>query len=132
MIRGCGRTDFQEGDPATLYSSVHSKIFTLPVETKLYPAHDYKGMTCTTVDEEKRLNPRLTKSLQEFVHIMNNLNLPYPKMIGKLEKKEVLFLEGYGPRSFIFSCCIFGDQAVLITLFIYQASWLGNNKKRKQ
>lgn len=83
LIRGCGRTDFQEGDAATLYNSVHRKIFTLPGETRLYPAHDYKGMTCTTVDEEKRLNPRLTKSLEEFVNIMNNLNLPYPKMIGK-------------------------------------------------
>lgn len=83
LIRGCGRTDFQEGDAATLYNSVHRKIFTLPEETKLYPAHDYKGMTCTTVGEEKRLNPRLTKSLEEFVKIMDNLNLPYPKMIGK-------------------------------------------------
>lgn len=83
LIRGCGRTDFQEGDPAILYDSVHQKIFTLPEDTKLYPAHDYKGMTVTTVDEEKRLNPRLTKSKQEFVKIMNNLNLPYPKQIDK-------------------------------------------------
>lgn len=82
MIRGCGRTDFQEGDSATLYRSVHDKIFTLPDSTKLYPAHDYKGMTSTSVAEEKCLNPRLTKTLEEFIKIMDNLNLPYPHMIG--------------------------------------------------
>ncbi|KAF5282065.1 hypothetical protein FQA39_LY00589 [Lamprigera yunnana] len=83
LIRGCGRTDFQEGDSATLYRSVHEKIFSLPPATKLYPAHDYKGLTSTTVDEEMRLNPRLTKTLEEFVDIMNNLNLPYPKQIDR-------------------------------------------------
>ncbi|VEN35386.1 unnamed protein product [Callosobruchus maculatus] len=83
LIRGCGRTDFQEGDAATLYNSVHQKIFTLPESTLLYPAHDYSGLTVTTVDEEKRLNPRLTKSLQDFVQIMNNLKLGYPKQIDK-------------------------------------------------
>ncbi|KAF2899630.1 hypothetical protein ILUMI_06539 [Ignelater luminosus] len=83
LIRGCGRTDFQEGSSKNLYHSVHEKIFTLPPATKLYPAHDYKGMTVTTVEEEKRLNPRLTKSLEEFIEIMDNLNLPYPKMIDK-------------------------------------------------
>lgn len=83
LIRGCGRTDFQEGSAKTLYNSVHKKIFNLPKETKLYPAHDYNGMTSTTVDEEQRLNPRLTKSLTEFIDIMDNLKLQYPKMIDK-------------------------------------------------
>ncbi|XP_022912604.1 persulfide dioxygenase ETHE1, mitochondrial [Onthophagus taurus] len=83
LIRGCGRTDFQEGNSASLYNNVHDKIFTMPDSTTLYPAHDYKGMTSTTVDEEKRLNPRLTKSLDEFIKIMDNLNLAYPKMIDK-------------------------------------------------
>lgn len=83
LIRGCGRTDFQEGDPETLYRSVHAKLFTLPASTLLYPAHDYTGRTVTTVDEERRLNPRLTKTLREFVDIMNNLNLSYPQQIGK-------------------------------------------------
>lgn len=83
LIRGCGRTDFQEGNAASLYNNVHQKIFTMPDETKLYPAHDYKGMMSTTVDEEKRLNPRLTKSLDDFINIMDNLNLSYPKMIDK-------------------------------------------------
>lgn len=81
LIRGCGRTDFQQGCPNTLYHSVHSKIFSLPDSCHLYPAHDYKGQTVTTVDEEKRLNPRLTKSEAEFVKIMNNLNLPKPGQI---------------------------------------------------
>ncbi|KAJ8933903.1 hypothetical protein NQ314_013702 [Rhamnusium bicolor] len=83
LIRGCGRTDFQEGSPETLYHSVHNKIFTLPESTLLYPAHDYKGMTVTSVEEEKRLNPRLTKSVKEFIELMNNLNLSYPKQIGE-------------------------------------------------
>ncbi|KAJ8922730.1 hypothetical protein NQ315_007765 [Exocentrus adspersus] len=83
LIRGCGRTDFQEGNPETLYRSIHTKIFTLPDETLLYPAHDYKGQTVTSVDEEKRLNPRLTRSLEEFVDIMNNLNLSYPAQIDR-------------------------------------------------
>ncbi|XP_003701069.3 persulfide dioxygenase ETHE1, mitochondrial [Megachile rotundata] len=83
LIRGCGRTDFQGGSAEVLYKSVHSKIFTLPANYRLYPAHDYSGRTVTTVAEEKAFNPRLTKSLNEFVDIMNNLNLPYPKMIDK-------------------------------------------------
>ncbi|XP_021343365.1 persulfide dioxygenase ETHE1, mitochondrial-like isoform X2 [Mizuhopecten yessoensis] len=83
LIRGCGRTDFQEGDAATLYESVHTKIFTLPPDFSLYPAHDYTGQTVTTVAEEKAFNPRLTKSKEAFVEIMGNLNLPYPKQIDR-------------------------------------------------
>ncbi|KAL1131938.1 hypothetical protein AAG570_011549 [Ranatra chinensis] len=83
LIRGCGRTDFQEGDAATLYDSVHTQILSLPDNFKLYPAHDYKGLTVTTVGEEKKYNPRLTRSKEEFIHIMDNLNLSYPKKIGK-------------------------------------------------
>ncbi|XP_059497356.1 persulfide dioxygenase ETHE1, mitochondrial-like isoform X1 [Stegostoma tigrinum] len=81
LIRGCGRTDFQQGNAETLYRSVHGKIFTLPADCLLYPAHDYTGQTMTTVDEERRLNPRLTKPLTEFVTLMNNLNLPKPAQI---------------------------------------------------
>ncbi|XP_043936472.1 persulfide dioxygenase ETHE1, mitochondrial [Protopterus annectens] len=81
LIRGCGRTDFQQGCPKTLYQSVHKKIFTLPNSCLLYPGHDYTGQTVTTVEEEKSLNPRLTKTLEEFESIMNNLNLPRPKQI---------------------------------------------------
>ncbi|XP_043288551.1 persulfide dioxygenase ETHE1, mitochondrial isoform X2 [Venturia canescens] len=82
LIRGCGRTDFQGGSAATLYDSIHSKIFQLPENFRLYPAHDYNGRMVTSVAEERKFNPRLTKSLEEFVQIMEQLNLPYPKMIG--------------------------------------------------
>ncbi|CAL4128436.1 unnamed protein product, partial [Meganyctiphanes norvegica] len=81
LIRGCGRTDFQEGSATKLYDSVHSQIFTLPSNYLLYPAHDYKGLTVTTVEEEKDFNPRLTHTQQQFVTIMENLGLPYPKKI---------------------------------------------------
>ncbi|NP_998094.1 persulfide dioxygenase ETHE1, mitochondrial [Danio rerio] len=81
LIRGCGRTDFQQGSPHRLYESVHQKIFSLPGHCFIYPAHDYKGQTVSTVDEEKKFNPRLTKTVEEFVKIMDNLNLPKPKKI---------------------------------------------------
>jgi len=83
LIRGCGRTDFQEGDPALLYRSVHEELLSLPEHYRLYPAHDYTGQTVTTVAEEKRFNPRLTKPLDEFVRIMTSLNLPYPDKIDE-------------------------------------------------
>merc|ERR1711990_780600 len=81
LIRGCGRTDFQEGDSATLYDSVWREILSLPDSTLLYPAHDYVGQSVTSVGEEKRHNPRLSKSKDVFVEIMENLNLPYPRQI---------------------------------------------------
>merc|ERR1712236_105800 len=81
LIRGCGRTDFQGGSADTLYSSVWSRILSLPDNTTLYPAHDYKGQTASTVGEEKRFNPRLTKTREEFITLMGNLNLAYPKKI---------------------------------------------------
>ncbi|AWO96242.1 putative persulfide dioxygenase ETHE1 mitochondrial isoform 2 [Scophthalmus maximus] len=81
LIRGCGRTDFQQGSPEMLYKSVHQKIFTLPDQCLVYPAHDYLGQTVSTVGEERQFNPRLTKSLEEFVNIMNNLNLRKPAKI---------------------------------------------------
>ena len=82
LIRGCGRTDFQEGSPEKLYKSVTEKLFTLPENTLVYPAHDYKGLSCSSIFEEKNYNPRLAnKTKEEFVEIMNNLKLPYPKKI---------------------------------------------------
>uniref|UniRef100_A0A8C9PGF0 Persulfide dioxygenase ETHE1, mitochondrial n=1 Tax=Spermophilus dauricus TaxID=99837 RepID=A0A8C9PGF0_SPEDA len=81
LIRGCGRTDFQQGCAKTLYHSVHKKIFTLPGNCLVYPAHDYHGHTVSTVEEERTLNPRLTLSCEEFVKVMNNLNLPKPQQI---------------------------------------------------
>lgn len=81
LIRGCGRTDFQGGSSKQLYESVHSQIFTLPKDTLIYPAHDYKGFSVSTVGEEIVFNPRLSKDLEEFKKIMENLNLSYPKMM---------------------------------------------------
>lgn len=81
LIRGCGRTDFQGGSSQQLYESVHSQIFTLPEDTFIYPAHDYKGFTVSTVGEEMLYNPRLTKDEETFKSIMENLKLSYPKMI---------------------------------------------------
>lgn len=81
LIRGSGRTDFQQGSSRTLYRSVREQVFSLPDETLLYPGHDYKGRTVTTVGEEKRLNPRLgaQKSLEDFERIMDELKLPRPR-----------------------------------------------------
>ena len=83
LIRGTGRTDFQQGSAETLYRSIHDKIFTLPDDTILWPAHDYRGMTFTTVGEEKQLNPRVGdgKTAAEFAEIMDNLKLPAPKKL---------------------------------------------------
>ena len=84
LVRGCGRTDFQGGDPRALYRAVHQQIFTLPEPCLLYPAHDYRGITVTTVGEERRFNPRLGGSLSEddFVGYMRNLGLPHPKQMA--------------------------------------------------
>lgn len=83
LIRGAGRTDFQQGDPATLYHSITRHIFSLPDSCLLYPAHDYKGLTSSSVMEEKRYNPRLggERSEPDFVGYMKNLGLPHPKQI---------------------------------------------------
>ncbi len=82
LIRGTGRTDFQNGDPAAQYDSLFNKLLKLPEETLVYPAHDYKGDTVSTIGEEKACNPRLqVASCAQYVEIMNNLNLPNPKMM---------------------------------------------------
>ena len=80
FIRGCGRTDFQSGDAGTLYDRVTQKLFTLPDETLVYPGHDYKGQTVSTIGEEKHFNPRFVgKNRDSFITFMDNLNLPNPK-----------------------------------------------------
>ena len=82
LIRGTGRTDFQNGNAKDSYNSIFKKLLTLPEETLVYPAHDYKGDMVSTIGEEKKFNPRLqVKSIDEYVEIMNNLNLPNPKMM---------------------------------------------------
>jgi sulfur dioxygenase len=82
LIRGTGRTDFQNGDPRAQYQSLFNRLLKLPDETLVYPAHDYKGDTVSTIGEEKAFNPRLkVKSIDEYVDLMNSLNLPNPKMM---------------------------------------------------
>ena len=83
LIDGCGRTDFQNGDAPTLYRSVHEKLFALPEDTLVYPAHDYQGRRVSSIGQEKTRNPRLggDKPLDDFVKIMKELNLAYPTFI---------------------------------------------------
>ena len=83
LIRGCGRTDFQQGSPTQLYQSVRAQILSLPAACLLYPAHDYRGLTVTSVGEEQRFNPRLGGDVDvaDFAGYMNNLGLPHPKLM---------------------------------------------------
>ena len=83
LIRGCGRTDFQQGSPAKLFRSVKEQILSLPASCLLYPAHDYRGLTVTSVGEEQRFNPRLggDANAADFAGYMNNLGLPHPKQM---------------------------------------------------
>lgn len=111
LIDGCGRTDFQNGDSTLLFQSVHEKIFTQPPDTLVYPAHDYQHRHVSTVAQERERNPRLGggKTLAEFVAIMANLNLPYPKKIdvavpanrkcGDCDEDAAGELQGVGGKS---------------------------------
>ena len=83
LIRGCGRTDFQEGDPCTLFRSVREQIFSLPERCLIYPGHDYRGLSATSVGEEKLYNPRLAEAIleQDFIGYMKHLGLPHPKQM---------------------------------------------------
>lgn len=82
LIRGTGRTDFQNGDPEKSWDSIVNKLFRLPDETLVYPAHDYKGWTVSTIGEEKRFNPRIAgKTREQYVEIMRNLHLPDPRLM---------------------------------------------------
>ncbi|MBN9587133.1 MAG: hydrolase glyoxylase [Afipia sp. 62-7] len=82
LIRGTGRTDFQNGDARAQYDSIFNRLLKLPEHTLVYPAHDYKGDTVSTIGEEKRCNPRLqVSSIDQYVELMANLHLPNPKMM---------------------------------------------------
>ena len=83
--RGCGRTDFQQGSAATLYRSVHMQLFTLPGDCLVYPGHDYNGMGVSSIDEERRFNPRLGGDVAEadFAGFMQHLGLPHPKKMDQ-------------------------------------------------
>lgn len=83
LIDACGRTDFQSGDAGQLFDSIQKKLFTLPSETLVYPAHDYSGRHVTSIAQEMARNPRLGNDIskEEFIQIMNSLDLPYPRKI---------------------------------------------------
>ncbi|MGD8908966.1 MAG: MBL fold metallo-hydrolase, partial [Chromatiales bacterium] len=82
LIRGTGRTDFQNGDPAAQYDSLFRKLLKLPEQTLVYPAHDYHGMTVSTIREEKRHNPRLQVSDKKaYIELMNGLELENPRLM---------------------------------------------------
>ncbi|WP_426752714.1 MBL fold metallo-hydrolase [Myxococcus sp. Y35] len=82
LVRGNGRTDFQNGNASQLYDSLTRVLFGLPDETLVYPGHDYQGRTVTSIAEEKQHNPRVAgRSREEFIHIMENLNLPKPRKL---------------------------------------------------
>lgn len=84
LIRGCGRTDFQNGDAGQLYATITEKLFGLPDETRVWPGHDYQGLSVSSIGEEKQQNPRLSgKSEAEFRDIMENLNLPRPRHLDR-------------------------------------------------
>ena len=91
FVRGCGRTDFQSGDAGTLYDSVTQRLFELPDETLVYPGHDYRGHTCSTIGEEERWNPRFAgRTRSEFIDLMAHLNLPKPqKMMEAVPANEL-------------------------------------------
>jgi sulfur dioxygenase len=84
LVRGCGRTDFQQGDPHTLYRSIHEQLFSLPETCLVYPGHDYEGRTSSSIAEEKRYNARIGGDAREedFVGYLKNLGLPHPKQIA--------------------------------------------------
>lgn len=85
LIDGCGRTDFQNGDATALYRSITEKLFALPDDVLVYPAHDYQGRRVSTIAQERERNPRVGggKTLEEFIRIMDALDLPYPKLIER-------------------------------------------------
>lgn len=107
-IRGCGRTDFQQGSSETLFASVNEKLYALPDATFVYPAHDYRGLAVSTIAEEKRFNPRLPegRELNDFVKIMRELKLALPQRIDEavpanlcLGAETTVFQDGSRPRS---------------------------------
>jgi len=111
LIHGCGRTDFQQGNAATLYHSVTQKLFTLPDDTIVYPAHDYKGRTASSIGEEKRWNPRLgnDRSEAEFIEIMADLNLDLPKKINEAVPANLETGISFDPKRYLHEAFTMSD-----------------------
>ena len=116
LIRGCGRTDFQQGDPRRLYTSVRTQLFSLPDQCVVYPGHDYRGLTCTSIGEEKLYNPRLAESIgmEDFAGYMKHLGLAHPKQMdeavpanlhcGRPSNKNVSFVgQDWAPLTYTFA-----------------------------
>jgi glyoxylase-like metal-dependent hydrolase (beta-lactamase superfamily II)/rhodanese-related sulfurtransferase len=115
LIRGCGRTDFQQGDARALFRSVRERLFTLPAGCLLYPGHDYRGLTVTSVAEERRHNPRLADGVREddFAGYMEHLGLPHPKQMaiavpanlqcGRPEGREAPAIPSWAPLTMTFA-----------------------------
>lgn len=103
LIRGCGRTDFQGGDPAQLYDSITQKLFTLGDETIVYPAHDYNGRMWSTIGEERKWNPRLggSRDKASFVELMKNLNLDMPKKINEAVPANTSVGVNFDPKRYL-------------------------------
>lgn len=128
LIRGCGRTDFQAGDAGQLYDSVHTHIFSLPDDALLFPAHDYKGRTVTTVGEEKALNPRLTKPKEEFMKIMDELGLAYPAKIDialPANRMWCVWLCGVLGACVVLVPCAYQNVCVLVECFLWAGGCSG-------
>mgnify|MGYP000901308382 FL=1 len=90
LINGTGRTDFQNGSSRDSYESIFNRLLKLPEKTLLYPAHDYKGEKVSSIGREKKYNPRLqVNNVNEYIEIMNNLNLPKPKLIDVAIKRNL-------------------------------------------
>jgi sulfur dioxygenase len=135
LIRGCGRTDFQEGSPQRLYRSVRDRIFPLPDHCLIYPAHDYRGLTSSSVAEERMYNPRLAESIGEgdFVGYMKHLGLAHPKLMdvavpanlrcGKPEQEDAAKAADtdWAPLSYTFA-----------GIWELQPDWLAENAGRVQ
>jgi len=135
LIRGCGRTDFQQGSPQRLFRSVRDKVFTLPDTCLLYPGHDYRGLTASSVAEERMYNPRLAETIGEgdFVGYMTHLGLAHPKQMavavpanlrcGRPEKEDTMSTTDadWAPLSYTFA-----------GIWELQPDWLVENSDRVQ
>lgn len=133
LIRGAGRTDFQQGDASTLFHSVKEQIFTLPDDCLLYPAHDYRGLTVTSVVEEKNFNPRLgaQRNENDFVGYMTNLGLPHPKQMdaavpanlecGKVDADKLPETAAWAPLTYTYA-----------GVYEIDPDWVAENRNRVQ
>jgi sulfur dioxygenase len=139
LIGGCGRTDFQLGSAESMYVSITNKLFTLPDDTRVLPAHDYHGRTESTIGEEKRTNPRIAgKTKQEFIDIMNALDLPPPKMIdtavpanqrlGAMHATAIRVGDGYAgdiPLALAHEWWTHGDAVIVDVRTQAELDWVG-------